>query len=425
MRKNALRAVAVAAVLLLGAPGVGAATGGIADPSANVRTSPFARPALGVAATEPDFGTSIRRITNDVRRGSFGTQIYSQLQAFSADDQYVLLIEDNDYVVRKLSTLKKVAVDTSQWGNPRWYPAEPHSIVTFDPNDDTDVQVRISNLDTGQTTTVYTFPPQYRVVASNQSFDELSRNGRWMTGIVRRADGSAVIFALDLQTHTLGAMLPIPDLYSGPCSPDPTWGEVEPDWVGASPLGREVVVQWVRDGTTRCSGLETFDLATGAFLGRVSDNHDHGDLGVLPDGQTEMFMSWDYFGNATATAYRELPGTATVSPSHILQPMGWIGSHTSCQGPDGVCLVTASTDLSNGRRPFEGEVFLQYTDGGVLRLAHHRSSECGYWVQPRASLSASGRYAIFASDWKGPKGSSCGPGHSLGSGDAFVIDLGP
>jgi hypothetical protein len=57
----------------------------------------------------------------------------------------------------------------------------------------------------------------------------------------------------------------------------------------------------------------------------------------------------------------------------------------------------------------------------VLRLAHHRSSSCGYWVQPRASLSADGRYAIFASDWG--RELDCGSNGFLGRGDPYIIDL--
>jgi len=70
--------------------------------------------------------------------------------------------------------------------------------------------------------------------------------------------------------------------------------------------------------------------------------------------------------------------------------------------------------------PFSGDVFLIDADGAVRRVAHHRSSKYGYWVQPRASLSEDGRYAIFASDWL--RGA---PGWSPGScrAEAYPIDL--
>ena len=99
--------------------------------------------------------------------------------------------------------------------------------------------------------------------------------------------------------------------------------------------------------------------------------------------------------------------------------LNWgIGEHISCRGPRGVCLVTTGSPASNGWNPFEAELFLQYTDGSVLRLAHHRSSNCGYWVQPRATISRDGRYVVFASDWGREK--DCG---DMGRGDPYIIDL--
>ena len=85
-------------------------------------------------------------------------------------------------------------------------------------------------------------------------------------------------------------------------------------------------------------------------------------------------------------------------------------SHISCQGPPGVCLITSSsvsdaTCCRPGWQPFQQEVWLQYLSGGtanyapVLRVAHHRSSELGYWAQPHATISRDGRYALFGSDW--------------------------
>jgi hypothetical protein len=64
--------------------------------------------------------------------------------------------------------------------------------------------------------------------------------------------------------------------------------------------------------------------------------------------------------------------------------------------------------------PFQDELFLVYLDGSVRRLTHHRSTKSDYWVQPRASMSRSGRYVVFASDWGRPTG---------GRGDPYLLDL--
>ncbi|MCB9134494.1 MAG: hypothetical protein H6636_03650 [Anaerolineales bacterium] len=394
--------------------------GGISDPNAVLTPVPIPAPAQDVPFTDPAFGTTLRRLAVASENGSFETHIYSQLQAFSEDNKYVLLTNPDAYLVRRLDNLSAIPLDTAEWNAPRWQPALPHTLVHYDTNADTTLRVQYTNVDTQATTTVFTFPAEYEYIRSNQSFDELSRDGRWMAGMAQRNDGFSVIFALNLQNLELGAVLPIPDFYAGPCEPDPEWGEVEPDWVGVSPLGKTLVVQWTRDGTTRCSGLETFDLETGEFIGRVNDGHQHGDLGLLPDGMTEMYMTFEIYhpSGMLAIGYRVLPGNDTVSEPVYVQTLDWFGAHISCQGPAGVCLITTDVDPSNRWQPFEGEVYLLYTDGTVLRLAHHRTSNCGYWVQPRASLSLDGAYAIFTSDWGENR---CEGAFDLGAGDPYVI----
>ncbi len=397
---------------------------GITNPEAVVTPAALPLQPAGTPFVDPPFGTTLRRVSDTSDSGGFETQVYSQLQAFSADNVYLLLAGSQGYVVRRVSDLGLVAgLDTAEWNVPRWQPAEPHTIVHYDSNADTTLRVQYTNVDTLETTTVFTFPAPYERVRTNQSFDELSEDGRWMAGMASLADGNQMIFALDLQNLELGAQFTVSELYAGPCQPDPQWGEVEPDWIGVSPLGNYLVVQWARDGTSRCSGLETFDLQTGEFVGRVYDGHQHGDLGVDADG-SEFFMTFELAGpppdnDRPAIGRRSLPGTSTVSSPTYLQVLDWGNAeHISCQGPPGVCLVTAGTWDANGWTAFEGELFLQYTDGRVLRLAHHRSSSCGYWVQPRASISRDGRYAVFASDWG--RALDC---NNLGRGDPYIVDL--
>jgi len=403
--------------------------GGITDPALVVTPAALPRQPVGTPFVDPVFGTTLRRVSNTSENGGFETHIYSQLQAFSSDDAYLLLDGSDGFVVRRVSDLGLVAgLDTSQWNVPRWHPTRAHTLVHFDSNADTTVRLQFTDLDTLSTTTVFTFPAQYEYVRVNQSFDELSEDGRWLGGMVTRDDGASVLFALDLQNLTLGAQLSVSDLYAGPCVSDPQWPEAEPDWIGASPLGNYLVVQWARDGTTRCSGLETFDLQTGAFVGRVYDGHQHGDLGVDSDGVTEFFMTFEMAApppdnDRPALGVRQLPGTSTVSPPTYVQTLNWIGEHISCRGPHGVCLVTTYDSETGGWSALEGELFLQYTDGSVLRLAHHRSSSCGYWVQPRASISRDGRYVVFASDWGQETGTDGCGGDDLGRGDPYIIAL--
>ena len=118
-----------------------------------------------------------------------------------------------------------------------------------------------------------------------------------------------------------------------------------------------MVVQWTRDGTERCSGLETFDINSGAFVGRVYDGHQHGDLGIMADGVMEFFMTYELYhpSGQLALGYRVLPGNATVQDPVYLRTLDWVGDHISCQGLAGVCLITTVADSSNGWSALEGE----------------------------------------------------------------------
>ncbi len=398
-------------------------SGGIAGQS-TVSTQPVSEPPAGRSITDPTFGMLITRLTDLATNGGFGTHAYSQLQAFSSDNQYIFLIENEEYLVRRVDNgVLAYAFLPDSVNNPRWQPAKEHTMVHFDSNADETLLVQYTNIDTGVVETVFTFSLPYTRIRPTQSFDELSRDGRWLAGLASNQDGSATIFSLDLEDRRLGAQIPLPFLYSGACAPDPEYGELEPDWVGVSPLGNYLVVQWERDGTERCSGLETFDIKTGEFVGRVNDRHPHGDLGITSDGR-EFFMTFELVNgddnNRPSQGIRYLPGSREgVADPVYLQAMDWgTQSHISCRGPADACLVTAN---NGGDVPFSGEIFIQYINGSVLRLAHHRSTECGYWVQPRASWSQDGKYIVFASDWGNQD--SCIES-DLGRGDAYLIEVG-
>lgn len=404
----------------------------ITDPDGVYPMPSMSRPMMGEAVVDPVFGTTLRRISSASDSGGFATQVYSQLQAFSPDNRFVLLTGSMGYVVLRTADLTPVAgLNTAGWNVPKWHPAKPATIVHFDTNADDTVRLQYTEVDpVVETLTVYTFPAQYLRIYPNQSFDDLSLDGRWTAVLLARDDGQAVIVAFDLENTQLGAQLAIDDLYASDCDPDPEWGNVWPDWVGVSPLGRYLMVQWEQTGMALCRGLESYDLVTGEFVGRVHPQHPHGDLGT--DGVNEYFMTIElagpipYNGNP-ALAYRMIPGEQTVSPpNYILVNLPWTeNNHLSCRGPNGTGLISFGGWDDGVWRRFEEELVLVTLDGQVSRLAHHRSTECGYWTQPRASISRDGDYVIFASDWLYGSGSNSCDANGLPDGqpEAFVIEL--
>ncbi len=302
----------------------------------------------------------IRRVTGTPRGG----YEYSQLQAFAHDNGYVMLIEgpsedDASLVIRRWPSLE-VALDdgaTAHWNVPRWHPVDWATIIHFDSNADEVLRLQFTDISTGETETVFTFPPNYQGIRGNQSFDEISRTDEWLAGLATTGLGQ-VIFTFNLVTRELGAEIDFDALYAGVCTLDPQYGAIDPDWVGVSPLGRYLVVQWPTDGTGRCEGLETFDIRSGAYVGHISSGHAHGDLAVLADGETEVFVTTelsgptggesyvtgtpadgDFDSNYPGISYRALPGLATgeQTPTYLYLT-DWIIEHISCPGPFGWCL---------------------------------------------------------------------------------------
>jgi hypothetical protein len=390
-----------------------------------VMPSPMDRPALGEVVADPAFGTPLRRATDRSEAGpaDFEVTTYSQLQAFSPDGNYLLLTSNTGYLVRRLDDLQRLdGLDLGEINNPRWHPIQPHHLVHFDTNADADVTIQMTDVERGATTDLTTLPGLVRIDV-NRSFDELSQDGRWLAGLGYQEDESPAIFAWDLEAGRFGAYLPLFEMFEERCEPDPTWGVLFPDWIAPSPLGTYLVVQWERGGPVACGGLETFDPRSGEFVGRVYDGHQHSDLGVSVDGREFLMVYETYHPSGMASiGVRWLPGTATVGePTYVLVLPDWFGGHISCQGPPGQCLITTSPVPDNGWQPLEAEIFLLSLDGTVRRLAHHRSSDCGYWTQPHGTLSRDGTMAAFNSDWGA---ATCGPANEgLGTADAYVLEL--
>lgn len=388
-----------------------------------VETNSDERPGFGEGYVTP-FNT----ILTPASQTPNSNHAYSQLQAFSYDNTFVLLTEDHPEdpsattVVRAVRGYQVVRSNpVGLWGNPRWHPTNYSTLVHFDSNEDETLVLQFTDVTSGDTTDVFTFPEAYWRYLGNQSNDELSRNGVWLAGqAVGEGDWSR-IFALNIEDGRLGAELDPAALYSGVCTPDPEFGPIDPDWIGVSPLGRYLLVQWATEGTGRCEGLETYNIESGDYVGHVTSGHPHADTTLLADGETEVFVTADltgpapggsYVGGADAEdgdqgspalTYRVLPGPAEgEAEPNYLYLIDWGGfEHISCRGPFGYCLLGGYPSPENGARdPLEDEVYVIRLDGsGVIRLAHHHSSGADYWSQPRASWSADGRYVIFDSDW--------------------------
>ncbi len=393
---------------------------GITSPYTSYAVGALGEPTLGQTVTDPVLGASIRKLA-EVSGNGFRRHIYSQIQAFNADSSMAMLLSANDVSIYDVSTGAQLYTIPNDINSPRWNPANREEVFFYDSNDtgsgNTLVRFERYNVVTGARSTVFTFPARYQTIAGAQSWEEVSRDGRWAAAMLRRADGGVSYAMLNIVEARLGAVL---DRESIASSAGCDAGDNDINWVAPSPLGNYMVIQWNRDGSGLCEGVEARNIETGAYVGHVSDNRQHSDMGLDENGN-EIYVS-PYFGSSLFVASTRLPGSTNFLASYdnVLADVGWYHfGHISCKGPQGLCVVSGEGAANS---PFGGEIYLIYTDSRaadngqndaarVRRLAHHRSSNYDYWAQPQPSISADGSYIIFASDW-GNAGR-----------DSYVIDL--
>ena len=347
---------------------------------ARLSVAAFTRPAPGTTTVDATFGTTIRAMTP----GS--VHEYSQLQSFTDDGEFVLLIETDGYAIRRYSDLS--LVKKAWWTSPAWLPGT-HKLLVIEGDP---VRYFTVDADVGGTQTLHMTLPQFRYASGARSHESPSLDGRWTALYVNNdGQGGQWVCAVDLLNKRLGAVRALRDIQSV----DPEWGLIEPDWVGVSPMGRYLTVQQLSGG----KGLELYDIQTGAHVRHVYDHHNHSDQGVSLDGRefvaTTAFTHPDN-NNFPSLVVHWLDG----APMTNLRMIDWNRTdHLSCKGPRGKILVTAGGRSSGGPLgPLEGELYVASLDGSIQRLVHHRSKSSDYWMQPKASMSRDGKRIIWSTD---------------------------
>lgn len=397
--------------------GPGGAVQGLFEPSyrgpviaGDKLTQPAAAaPSIGQWVTDVTHGTRVRRMP--------GSHTYSQLQAFSADETMVLLQDAAGLRVFERESLQPIV--TVSGSIPRWRRGTNKIIYTLDE------PARVMELDprTGKTAQLVDLGARY--VYREQSWEDTSADGRLLAAYVHEGNGArASIVSVDLAR---GAVLARAELSKLGCT-----GSI--NWAAPSASGDAVVVQWNGDGWSRCRGVEKWTAATLAYEQHVWNEHPHSDHCTVDRrdylGSGVNSAPWGANGSPAIAAFfldRPVPklnqygapvwtsdgttesATGQVANTVALRTIGWSSfQHVSCKGPAGWMLYTGSTAPVGSPQsdPYAGELWLvRVTAGGssatVNRLAWHRSTARDYSVQPKATLSPSGRFALFTSDWNG------------------------
>lgn len=408
---------------------------GLTDPNRVVLPIKIPLQPINKPFKDTPFGTTLTRIGEAAREVDdqgvlhWERHIYSQLQPFNLDNSVVMLNRNNIMTFRELNNEFKIVYEFPNVINtPRWNPINPNEVYHFG-FENFKVSLLKTNIRTGQTETVMSYPEKYVNIDATVSAEELSRDGKWITAYLFDKDDNGYFIAYDLINKKFGVQLgEQTQLFgSGVCgqiqdqnNPDEFGGfDAGPNWVRASPLGN-MVIAWNRPGNERCRGIEVLDIETGEYIGHVGDRGSHSDVGLDKDGK-EVYTAF-YDGYIGATTFPGATSPNTFEPNLekpyfkvLLNPGYGHTWHLSCQGPQGVCVVTAEPERSGD--PFDDEIYLVDLDSNVplgdnsqakvRRLAHTRlddtscevDGEFNYRMQPQASISSDGSFVIFASNW--------------------------
>lgn len=399
------------------APAPAPTPGTIWEPAAGVRvplaTAPapvakktIAAPALGATVVDSAFyvpGLTMKRLT------AVGGPTYSQLQAWSPDEKWMLIVEGGAgyRVIDAVTGLPNTAVNSNaDWkravSGARWWKDKLYFYVE---TNNLGGGARIMSIDmTGKTAIVWTAAPTLpRYFRVDAALEQISANGMtaaWM----HNGNGADLQFVVvNLATGQHGAIVRYASL------PNATWNDngvlkpVVPNWVAASPLGKYLVLFWDGDGNDRSRGMELFDINTGVFVRNVYTGHAHGDMGVSSDGR-EFYFSVEPSTSDPHVYYFD--GTKVK-----IRGMDWgTFGHASCRGPVGWAAI-AGFALGSNQYAGRDELYLMRLEGTkrgeIVRLAHHRSverpdvldgggnviDEPGYWDQPKVTFSPTGKIA--------------------------------
>jgi hypothetical protein len=361
--------------------------------------TPLAKPALGQAVTDAEFGTTIRRITSVAPGGGDPVikPAYSTIAAWNADESRLVLYDVSNGAHRlhdgkTYEFLKVLPISPPDLEQFYWHASDPSILLYV--NDKTLVRFHV---DTDVEEPIHTFDFCSGPVTggSDPMFSSWDSNRFGLS-----CDGEVFVFDV-----AADAVIGQQAIAENPAQIAPS-GEL----AYLSDSGR------VTDPALNV--LRTLDLLEPwghASLGRLASGHDTWN-GVVydpgPAGNDDIgaLVTWDLtdatskviIGPKTGYPY---PPTAHVSALAVKRP-GWV--------------VVSTIGDTSGQGLLDLELLVADTNTGkVCRAGRHRSfgkdnTKLGepYWAEPHAVPSPSGTRILFGSDW--------GDGDTV---DTYVVEL--
>ncbi len=379
----------------------------------------FTPPAVGKSYVDPVFGETVTRVTDVLNVGYPGpieslAAEYASSALTNADDTYVRLWGGSGsrlFSLPSLSYIGNLPMSSSSPSDFWWHVSDPNLLYAVPSN-----RLEVYNVATNQKTVVYTFSQFGKIVGMGES--NLSHDGNRLAlrGKNPVGGGSDQLLVYEFSTNSIVASIPvsaIPDFFDATIAPS---GQRVIAHVIPKGMGGQVQVFDVNVGAGTLT--KTYELPRGAG---------HNDAAFAPDGKEYLVMVDSWFTN-TLYRYDLQDGTRTT-----LIPFGWgaspIALHVSTNSMASDGWIYVSTFIANGSdpdpsqqwTPYQGELLRIKWDGSVIeRLAHNRTKKLNYWNQPRASISTSGRYLFWSSNYRRNHAPSAGDKYA----DVYMIDFG-
>jgi hypothetical protein len=359
----------------------------VTDKKAHPMTA-LSKPALGEAVTDPEFRTTLRRIT-DVGGTGVIKPMYSPTQAWNADETYMVLYEVGHghllYDGQTYEVVRDLDIDPPDLEQVYWSTVDPDALFWIDGNEL--MRYRVS---TARSEAVHAIDCSGQVRADSHAW--ISWDSQRL-GLYCESSGTAFIYDLSAG-ETLG--LAESDEVAPFISASGTLAYLDGDVVDTS-----------------MKVLRTLDLAYAGehcSLGRLASGHDTYNLVQFDSGPRGSGVGSLVTFDMTDGSSRVIVGPDTGYP---YPPSGTHLSAPIYKRPGWVFLSIIGDE--SGSDVLDQELVLADTNPGgrVCRIAHHRSQEAqDYWGEPHVTGSPSGTRAIFGSDWGG--------GQSV---DTYVVEL--
>jgi hypothetical protein len=338
----------------------------------------LANPGVGQTVTDPQFGTTIRRITA-APNGGVIKPIYSTVAAWNADESLLMLYRVGSglqlYDGRTYAFMRALPIEGADIEQVYWDTADPDIIYYVDFKSFKAYHV---STNTSQTKTTFSFCSSEASAGSDPMYIS------WSPQRIGLACGNQR-FVYDIDSNTVVGQK--------------TMSGGVPQMAASGNLG-------FRDGDVVDASLNTVrTLALAnpeehASVGKGANGHDmyfgaayDTRPGLCPEATLAVHDMTDATWRVIvgeSTGYRYPPSGTHISAVALQRP-GWV--------------AVSIVGNPSGQNLLDNELLLANTavGGPVCRIAHHRSygdnGSQGYWAEPHAVISPSGTRVLFGSDW--------------------------